>query len=396
MSNVPWLTILGLGEDGPNAMTPASLKALQSAEFVMGATRHLSLLPEVDAELITWPVPFADGIAQLLELRGKRVVALASGDPFWFGAGSVFARHLQPDEWTSIAGPATFSLAAAQMGWPLENTLCLGLHAAPLSRLRAHLSTGQKCIVLLRDGAALQELSAYISDNGFGDSDLTVLEALGGPRQRVTAFDQLAEAVQHPVCVAIDIKGSGPAISKASGKDDALFANDGQITKRPIRALTLSALAPKFGEHLWDLGTGSGSIAIEWLLSHPSVTATAVEANSERAARAAHNAMTLGVERLDVITAKSIDVLDDLPAPDVVFVGGGLTQELLDALWNIMPVGCRFVTNAVTLESEVIVAQAHAAKGGELMRIEIANSKPLGTKRGWSSAYPIVQWSVTR
>ena len=377
-------------------MTPASLKALQSAEFVMGATRHLSLLPEVDAELITWPVPFADGIAQLLELRGKRVVALASGDPFWFGAGSVFARHLQPDEWTSIAGPATFSLAAAQMGWPLENTLCLGLHAAPLSRLRAHLSTGQKCIVLLRDGAALQELSTYISDNGFGDSDLTVLEALGGPRQRVTAFDQLAEAVQHPVCVAIDIKGSGPAISKASGKDDALFANDGQITKRPIRALTLSALAPKFGEHLWDLGTGSGSIAIEWLLSHPSVTANAVEANSERAARAAHNAMTLGVERLDVITAKSIDVLDDLPAPDVVFVGGGLTQELLDALWNIMPVGCRFVTNAVTLESEVIVAQAHAAKGGELMRIEIANSKPLGTKRGWSSAYPIVQWSVTR
>ncbi|MCO4839538.1 MAG: precorrin-6Y C5,15-methyltransferase (decarboxylating) subunit CbiT, partial [Rhodobacteraceae bacterium] len=318
------------------------------------------------------------------------------GDPFWFGAGSVFARHLQPDEWTSIAGPATFSLAAAQMGWPLENTLCLGLHAAPLSRLRAHLSTGQKCIVLLRDGAALQELSTYISDNGFGDSDLTVLEALGGPRQRVTAFDQLAEAVQHPVCVAIDIKGSGPAISKASGKDDALFANDGQITKRPIRALTLSALAPKFGEHLWDLGTGSGSIAIEWLLSHPSVTATAVEANSERATRAAHNAMTLGVERLDVITAKSIDVLDDLPAPDVVFVGGGLTQELLDVLWNIMPVGCRFVTNAVTLESEVIVAQAHAAKGGELMRIEIANSKALGTKRGWSSAYPIVQWSVTR
>ena len=377
-------------------MTPASLKALQSAEFVMGAARHLSLLPEIDAELITWPVPFADGIAQLLELRGKRVVALASGDPFWFGAGSVFARHLQPDEWTSIAGPATFSLAAAQMGWPLENTLCLGLHAAPLSRLRAHLSTGQKCIVLLRDGAALQELSTYISDNGFGDSDLTVLEALGGPRQRVTAFDQLAEAVQHPVCVAIDIKGSGPAISKASGKDDALFANDGQITKRPIRALTLSALAPKFGEHLWDLGTGSGSIAIEWLLSHPSVTATAVEANSERAARAAHNAMTLGVERLDVITAKSIDVLDDLPAPDVVFVGGGLTQELLDALWNIMPVGCRFVTNAVTLESEVIVAQAHAAKGGELMRIEIANSKPLGTKRGWSSAYPIVQWSAIR
>ena len=158
----------------------------------------------------------------------------------------------------------------------------------------------------------------------------------------------------------------------------------------------MSALAPKFGEHLWDLGAGSGSIAIEWLLSHPSVQATAVEVHPERAARAAENALTFGVDRLNVVTGQSLDVLADLPIPDVVFVGGGLSQELLDALWIIMPIGCRFVTNAVTLESEAIVAQAHAAKGGELMRIEIANSKPLGSKRGWSSAYPIVQWSVTR
>lgn len=175
-----------------------------------------------------------------------------------------------------------------------------------------------------------------------------------------------------------------------------MFANDGQITKRPIRALTLSALAPKFGEHLWDLGAGSGSIAIEWLLSHPSVSATAVEAHPERADRARQNAVALGADRLQVVTGKSIHVLADLPVPDVVFVGGGLTQELLDALWDTIPAGCRLVANAVTLESEVIVANAHASKGGELMRIEIANSKPLGTKRGWASAYPIVQWSVTR
>jgi precorrin-6Y C5,15-methyltransferase (decarboxylating) len=396
MVDAPWLTIVGLGEDGPNALTPASHKALQDAEFVMGAARHLSLLPPLNAKQITWPVPFADGIPELLKLRGKCVVALASGDPFWYGSGNVIARHLEPSEWTSIAGPATFSLAAAQMGWPLEDTLCVGLHAAPFSRLRPHLAAGSRAIVLLRDGAAVSELSEYLNAQGFGGSSLIVMESLGGPRQRVTPFDQLSGPVQHPVCVAMSVKGDGTALGTASGRADDFFTNDGQITKRPIRALTLSALAPKFGEHLWDLGTGSGSIAIEWLLSHPSVSATAVEANPERAERAKQNALALGVDRLDVVTGQSLDVLANLPSPDVVFVGGGLTQELLDALWDILPVGCRFVTNAVTLESEAIVAQAHAAKGGGLMRIEIANSKPLGSKRGWSSAYPIVQWSAVR
>lgn len=377
-------------------MTPASHKALQEAEIIMGAARHLSLLPNVTAELMTWPVPFADGIPQLIAQRGKRVVVLASGDPFWYGVGGVLTRHLALHEWQSITGPATFSLAAAQMGWPLEGTLCLGLHAAPLSRLRPHLANNLRAILLLRDGAAVEELSTYLNNENFGETTLTVMEALGGPRQRVSLFDDITEAIQHPVCVALTFKGNGHALTHASGQIDALFANDGQITKRPIRALTMSALAPRFGEHLWDLGAGSGSIAIEWLLSHPSVQATAVEAHPERAARAARNALALGVDRLSVVTGQSLDVLTELSAPDVVFVGGGLSQDLLDALWAIMPVGCRFVTNAVTLESEAIVAHAHATKGGELMRIEIANSKPLGSKRGWSSAYPIVQWSVVR
>ena len=390
------MTIVGLGEDGPNALTPASHKALQDAEIIMGAKRHLGLLPTLSAKQITWPIPFADGIPQLLELRGQRVVVLASGDPFWFGAGSVIARHLSPSEWTSIAGPATFSLAAAQMGWSLEGTLCLGLHAAPFDRLRPHLANGQRAIVLLRDGDAVQQLYTYLSDAGFGDSALTIMEALGGPRERVTEFSKHINPVQHPVCAAIEMRGDGETIGTTSGRSDALFEHDGQITKRPIRALTLSALAPKHGEHLWDLGTGSGSIAIEWLLSHPSLSASAVEANPERAKRAAQNALALGVDHLEVHNAQSVNALTTLPKPDAVFVGGGLNDTLLKALWQAMPTGCRLVINAVTLESEALVAQAHARLGGELMRIEIANSKPLGSKRGWSSAYPIVQWSVTR
>jgi precorrin-6Y C5,15-methyltransferase (decarboxylating) len=398
MSEAPWLTILGLGEDGPNAMPPASLIALQNAEIIMGAARHLALLPEVTAERIEWPVPFADGIPILAGLRGRRVVALASGDPFWYGAGSVFARSFAPAEWRALSGPSTFSLAAAHMGWALEDTVCIGLHAAPLARLRPHLGHGARAIVLLRDGAAVADLAAYLDALGFDETQMTIMESIGGPRQNIRAATPatLPTDISHPVCVALHISGQGTGFTHASGRNDALFANDGQITKRPVRALTLSALAPAFGEHLWDLGAGSGSIAIEWLLSHPSLSATAVELDPTRAARASQNASELGADRLKVITAAALDAVAGLPRPDAVFIGGGVSQKLLETLWRIIPPGTRLVANAVTLEAEVLLANWHATKGGALMRIELAHAKPLGTKRGWSSAYPIVQWSVTR
>lgn len=392
------MTILGLGEDGPDGLCPASLKALETAEIIIGAPRHLALLPAVSTELVEWPVPFADGIPMLAEMRGRAVVALASGDPFWYGAGSVFARSFAPAEWRALSGVSAFSLAAAQMGWALESTLCIGLHAAPLARLRPHLGQGAQAIILLRDGAAVADLAAYLEALGFGHSTLTVMESLGGPRQRVreVALQDLPDDIAHPVCVGLHMAGNGTGFTHASGRNDALFANDGQITKRPIRALTLSALAPAFGEHLWDLGTGSGSIAIEWLLAHPSLSASAVEREPARADRAAQNARDLGVDRLQVITASSDEALRGLPRPDAVFIGGGLSQDLLETLWDIVPEGCRIVANAVTLETEALLAKWHADRGGDLMRIEIANAKPLGSRRGWASAYPIVQWSVTR
>ncbi|WP_390912663.1 precorrin-6y C5,15-methyltransferase (decarboxylating) subunit CbiE [Pseudosulfitobacter sp. SM2401] len=398
MSETPWLTIVGLGEDGPEAMSPASLKALEDAEIIMGAPRHLALLPDLKADRIEWPIPFSNGIPILAGLRGHRVVVLASGDPFWYGAGSVLARNFAPAEWRALAGPATFSLAAAHMGWPLEDTICIGLHAAPLSRLRPHLGHDAQAIVLLRDGAAVADLGAYLEGLGFGDTEMTVMEALGGPRQKVrTAVPATLPAdIAHPVCVALKISGKGAEFTHASGRADALFANDGQITKRPVRALTLSALAPAFGEHLWDLGAGSGSIAIEWLLSHPSLSATAVEVDPTRAERATQNALHLGVDRLKIVNAAALDVIAGLPKPDVVFIGGGVSQQLLDALWQTVPMGTRIVANAVTLEAEALLAKWHGHRGGELLRIELAHSKPLGSKRGWSSAYPIVQWSVTR
>lgn len=367
--------------------------------MVAGSARHLALLPQLAAERLQWPVPFAEGIPRLLALRGRRVAMLSSGDPFWFGAGSSVTRHLEPGEWHALPAPSTFGLAAARLGWALDQTNCLGLHAAPLSRLRPHLCAGARLLVLLRDGAAVADLARFLVDAGFGATTITVLEALGGPRERrrqVRAASFALQDVAHPVAAALQVAGEGLALPRSSGLPDALFAHDGQITKQRVRALTLCALAPRAGERLWDIGAGSGSVAIEWLLAHPSCEAVAIEADPERALRLRGNADRLGADRLVLVTGTAPAALAGLPTPDAVFIGGGLCEAMLDVLWQILPRGCRVVANAVTLESEVLLAHWHARAGGSLTRIELAEIRPLGSRRGWRRSYPIVQWSASR
>ena len=371
--------------------------ALEGAECVMGSARHLALLHNIATKAIEWPIPFSEGLPILMARRGKQTIVLASGDPFWFGAGSVVARDLRPEEWRAFPGPSTPSLACARLGWPLERTATFGLHAAPFSRLRPHLAPGARLIATVRDGEAVRSLAAWLTECGFGATALHVMEALGGPRERIRAaradrFD-LAD-IAHPVTVAMEAAGA-PALPRASGRPDGFFDNDGQITKRPVRALTLSALAPRAGERLWDIGGGSGSIAIEWLLSDPACQAVCLERAPARAARIRENALALGQDRLEVVEGAAPDALAGLATPDAVFIGGGLSEALLTHLFEILPAETRLVANAVTLESEALLATWRMAKGGDLLRIELAEAQPLGTRTGWRVAYPVVQWSVT-
>lgn len=317
MRETPWLTVLGLGEDGLDGLSPASRQALERAEIVMGPARHLSLLPGSGARQVEWPVPFADGLPILAGFRGQPTVVLASGDPFWFGAGSVIAREFGAGEWMALPGQSTFSLAAARLGWPLEATRTFGLHAAPLSRLRPHLAPGLQAIVLLRNGAAVTELARYLDATGFGDTQLNVMEALGGPRERIRRMsltEALLGSFEHPVCVGLDVAGAGRALPMSTGKPDEIFETDGQITKRPVRALTLSALAPQRGEHLWDIGGGTGSVSIEWLMCDPSLTATTIEPRADRAQRIRRNADAMGQDRLEVVHGTAPEALTNLPA----------------------------------------------------------------------------------
>ncbi|MGM0825008.1 MAG: precorrin-6y C5,15-methyltransferase (decarboxylating) subunit CbiE [Pseudomonadota bacterium] len=399
VNNAPWLTLLGWGEGGTQALTAASRAALESAEVVFGARRHLRILPALDAEVIEWPVPFADGIPELLNQRGRQVVMLVSNDPFWFGAGSTLAQHLSADEWLALPVPSTFSLAASRLGWPLERCTCLGLHAKPLTRIRPYLHAGRHLLVLVRDGEAVAELAALVSRFGFAASQLTILEALGGDNERIRhcrVDASLPQDIAHPVAVGLEVVGKSPALPLTPGLPDHFFDHDGQITKQTIRAITLAALAPMPGERLWDIGTGSGSVAIEWLLAHADNQAVGFEQNTERAVRARSNAENLGVDWLELKEGSAPEVLNDTPHPDAVFIGGGLSQALLDDLWQRLPEGVRIVANAVTLESEALLAHWQQKAGGELMRLELANAAPIGTRRGWKASYPIVQWRGVR
>jgi precorrin-6Y C5,15-methyltransferase (decarboxylating) len=388
------LTIIGIGEDGLAGLSEASRNALANAETVFGGERHLALA-DVGSRGRAWSVPFDAEI--VLSCRGRPTAVLASGDPFWHGAGAGLAEKLGAGEWIAYSAPSTFSLVAARLGWRLESVICLGLHAAPFERLVPHLAPSARIICLVRDGRAAGDLAKWLSNHGWGDSSLLTLAALCGPREAVAEHraDSFAgDLAGNLVAVALEARGAH-GLPRSSGLSDDLFVHDGQITKRPVRALALSALAPRPGERLWDIGAGSGSISVEWALCGG--TAIAIEARENRVPNIRSNAAAFGLaHRINVEVGRAPEALAALEAPDAVFVGGGLDQAMFDAIWARLAPGTRLVAHAVTLETEALLVELHRQHGGELMRVEIAHAAPLGRYRSWEATRPVVQWSTVR
>jgi precorrin-6B C5,15-methyltransferase / cobalt-precorrin-6B C5,C15-methyltransferase len=398
----PWLSIIGIGEDGLDGLSAAARERLARAELVVGGRRHLALAASLGKPTFEWETPFAASIPKLLTHRGRRVAVLCSGDPFWHGAGAVLAEAVAPEETMVLPAPSTFAWAAARLRWRLEETTTLGLHARPIELLRPHLRPGARLIVLARDGAATAQIAGYLNSLGFGPSRLTILEALGGPQERIRAATAASFAlndVKSPVALAIEAAAEPGAIiiPRAAGLPDELFVHDGQLTKREIRAVTMSTLAPRGGELLWDVGAGSGAIGIEWLLAHRSNRAIGIEAREDRLNTAHANAHALGVPHLDLRLGTAPEALKDLPPPDVVFVGGGASRDgVLDAVWQALPPGGRLVVNSVTLETEANLIVWQARHGGALLRLSVERAGPVGGRTGWRAAMPVVQWSVTK
>ena len=390
----PWLTIIGIGEDGLSGLSDASRRALAEAETVFGGERHLALA-DIGDRGRPWPVPFQTD--WVLACRGRPTAVLASGDPFWHGVGAVLAERLNRSEWVAHPAPSTFSLVAARLGWRLETVACLGLHAAPFECLLPHLAQGGRIICLLRDGDAGVALAEWLKAQGWGHSQLWTLAALGGNHESITqhrADSYHGDRAADLVAIALEVKGSG-GLPRSSGLADSLFVHDGQITRRPMRALALSALAPRPGERLWDIGAGSGSISVEWALCGG--TAIAIEARNDRAANIRKNAAAFGLtSRILVVEGAAPGVLADLKMPQAVFVGGGLDAAMFDGLWPLLEPGTRLVVHAVTLETETLLSELHRLHGGELMRFEISHAGKLGRYRSWEAERPVVQWSAVK
>jgi len=394
-----WLSIVGIGEDGVDGLSAAARGLIGGADIVFGGRRHLALAaPLIRGAARAWPSPFdgaADGVSTH---RGRQVCVLASGDPFHYGVGAVLARHVDSREMIVLPAPSAFSLAAARLGWSVPDTVLLSLHGRSLDLIRPHLQPGARILVLTSGGDGPAALARLLAQSGFGQSRLTVLEALGGPRERVrgtTAADFAFGAVDALNTLAIEIEAAPDAriLPRTAGIPDELFEHDGQISKREIRAIVLSSLAPRRGELLWDVGSGSGSIAIEWMLSDPTMRAIAIERRGDRAARIVRNAAACGVPALQVIAATAPGALAALPKPDAIFIGGGASEPgVVDAAARALRSNGRLVANAVTLETETLLLGRHAALGGELLRLAISRAEPLGEKIGWRAAMPVTQW----
>jgi len=399
----PWLSIVGVGEDGLDALSPAARALVAQAEVLVGGDRHLAMLPANDhRERIPWPSPLRALVETIETLKPRRVCVLATGDPFCFGIGTTLARRIALDEMVVVPGPSARTLACSRLGWPEHGTRLLTLHGRPLALLEPHLQPGARLILLSEDATTPAAVAARLTECGFGPSAVTVLERMAGPAER--RLDGRADAWSHApgedlntIAVTVAAGPDARPLTTLPGLPDEAFAHDGQMTKREVRAVTLAALAPHPGQLLWDVGAGCGSIAVEWLRADPLNRAVAIEPKPQRRAMIAANAERLGTPTLTIVEGTAPAALAGLEAPDAVFVGGGAsTPGVVEACWAALRPGGRLVANTVTLESEAVLLAKRAELGGELVRISIERAEPVGPFHGWRPSMPVTQWRITK
>lgn len=402
------ITVLGIGADGWDGLSEAGRRLVTGARVVLGGSRHLALLPEVTGQRREpWPSPLRERLPALLasvsdDAPAGQIVALASGDPLVSGIATTLIDLVGADRVTVVPAISSVALARAALRWPAESHAVVSVVGREVARVRRELAPGRRILVLSSDQRTPRAVAGLLADAGYGGSRLTVLGDLGGTEQSSLRFEDaeslIDTALELPRLNVVAIDCSGPPLGGwGAGLPDDAFEHDGQLTKRDLRASALARLAPVPGEHLWDVGAGAGSVGIEWMRTHPSCTAAAVEADAERAARIRRNATTLGVPGLQIVQGNAPEALTGLAAPDAVFVGGGATRPgVMDACLTALGTGGRLVVHGVTLETEALLGRLYHEHGGELTRISVETSRPVGTFTGWTPARTVTQWELRR
>jgi precorrin-6Y C5,15-methyltransferase (decarboxylating) len=395
-----WLHIVGIGEDGLEGLTPAARAVVEAAEVIIGGDRHHKLSGDVQAERLSWPHPFDALIDTLKGLKGKRVVVLATGDPLWFSVGARIGRSIDPSEIKYYPMLSAFQLASARMGWSLADVETLTVHGRPVETMIAFIQPDQRLLILTTGAQTPAQIAAFLTSRGFGRSKMTVLAAMGGQNEQ--RFDGIAQEWNAEVppfntlAVACIADENAALLPRVPGLADDLFDSDGTMTKREVRAATLAKLMPMRGALLWDIGTGCGSVAIEWMRAARYARAIGIEPRADRRAMAAGNALSLGAPKLEIIDGKAPDALTGLEKPDAIFIGGGLDEVVFETCWTALrPLG-RLVANAVTLESEEVLIRLQRAHGGDLVKLSVNRAEPVGKLTGWRPLMPVTQWSLVK
>ncbi|MBD2187453.1 precorrin-6y C5,15-methyltransferase (decarboxylating) subunit CbiE [Pseudanabaena mucicola] len=405
MSDHKWLSIIGIGEDGPMGISAAARSQIERAEIVVGGERHLAMLPHElrsqKASQLIWTSPIEETIQSIINNRGKSVCVIASGDPMWFGIGATLVKRIPIQEVTIIPAPSTFSHICARLGWSLTDVETLSLCGRPLALLQSYLYSHAKLLILSSGKDTPAQVAKLLCDRNCGNSKITVLEHLGGEKEQITT--QIAEHWQNfpefadlnAIAVECLPVPDAQLLSRMIGLPDNAYHHDGQLTKHEVRSITLSALAPNAGELLWDVGAGCGSIGIEWMRSHPRCQAIAIE--KSRTHLISENAIALGTPNLKIIEGKAPEALQGLPTPDAIFIGGGATAHgLFESCWQNLRSQGRLVANVVTLEGEQKLFQWQQKYGGTLTQIAIRRAEPIGTFLGWKPMMPVTQWKVIK
>ncbi len=398
----PWLSIVGIGEDGLEGVPPTARSLIDDAEVLIGGDRHLAMLAQDGRERLTWPSPLSLLLDRIAAMRDRRVCVLATGDPMCFGIGNALVKRVPREEMVIVPAVSALALAAARMGWGEHEVELLTLHGRPLALLEGYLKPRARLVILSEGADTPAQVAARLDERGYGGSVLTVLERMGGPMER--RMEGKAAGWSHPPgealnTIAVELAAGPRAVIRPAtpGLPDEAFLNDGQLTKREVRAVTVSALEPLPRALLWDVGAGAGSVAIEWLRAEQLARAVAIEPRAERRAMIAGNAAALGVPGLEIVAGRAPEVLKDLEAPDAVFIGGGVSEPgMIGACWAALKPGGRLVANAVTIEGEAALLAGQARLGGVLSRIAISRAEPVGPFQGWRPMMPVTQWCVRK
>ncbi|MEM6549061.1 MAG: precorrin-6y C5,15-methyltransferase (decarboxylating) subunit CbiE [Pseudomonadota bacterium] len=400
----PWLTVVGIGEDGMASLSAAARRAVETAEIIVGGDRHHALISDATAKRIAWPHPFDALIDTLRAHRGQRIVVLATGDPLWYSVGARIGRAIPPAEIAYYPQLSAFQWAACRMGWSLADVETVTAHGRPAAQVIPAFWPGARLLILTAGPETPGEIARLLTDRGFGASEMTVLGNLGGEGETRIGGAAAAWASNDPAAkmppfhtVAVQCRGYPTMpLSRLPGLPDQAFDHDGKITKQEVRAATLAKLMPARGALLWDIGTGCGSVAVEWMRAAPDALAIGIDPAVDRLAIAANNAQALGVPKLRLVEGTAPGALEGLPEPQAVFVGGGLSWPVVETAIAALPQGGRLVANAVTLESEALLIALQTRFGGTLTRISIARAEPVGPHRGWRPLMPVTQWALIR